>query len=500
MGKSQNLTGLVIGVILVAVGILSLFGRFFTFINWDNSWPLVVVGVGLLLFVIMAVGGKTYGRLAVPGSILVTVGLILLYMNITDRWEAWAYAWALIVCAIGAGTLINGFWSDQPDLRKRGMDTLRTGIILFLVFGVIMEFVFSLTGVSSLGNVLLWAVLLALVGLFMLITALLRLGKAGAERVDLFWPILMIGAGVVGILTNLNWLPKENLGMLANLWPLLLIVAGLGILFRGRSPWIGAGLGVLVLVVTFVVVYAGGQLGLPSVPFWLSEAWPIQIEGTSGERITGSGNVVTEDRAVSGVNSVHMEIPGNLEILQGTSQSLTVTGEDNILPLLITNVSGGRLTIRYRPVANVRVTRPLKLTLTVNILKELDVSSSSQVTVRPFTTGDFRLTLSSSGSINLEGIQADQITANLTSSGDILIKGSANQLDLDVSSSGSFQAGDLKAQNADVRLTSSGDVTVWVVDNLRANISSSGDIVYYGNPAVNKNLTSSGNLIPRGDK
>lgn len=73
-------------------------------------------------------------------------------------------------------------------------------------------------------------------------------------------------------------------------------------------------------------------------------------------------------------------------------------------------------------------------------------------------------------------------------------------MDLNVSSSGSFQAGDLKVQKADVTLSSSGEVTLWVVNDLRANISSSGNIAYYGNPAVRQNITSSGQLIPMGDK
>jgi hypothetical protein len=495
MDKNRNLTGLVIGVILIAIGILSLFGRFITFMNWDNAWPLVIVGIGLAFFAGMALGGKASGGLAVPGSIIVTVGLILLYMNGTNYWEAWAYAWALIICGVGVGLLINGFWSNSPDLRKRGLETIRAGLFLFLIFGVIMEFIFSMTGVSARGNILLWSILLVILGLTLLVVRLVQVGRGSGEQADLFWPIAMIGVGGIASLMYLNWLPQENLWAVLNLWPVLLIVAGLGIILRGRSPWLGAILAVLVVAVIFVAAFAGPQLGLRTTP-----SLPFEIGDFSGERIAGSGKVITEDRPVSGVGQVSMTIPGDLEIQQGEAESLTVTGEDNLLPLLSTDLRGDELVIRWISNTNVRPLRPLQIKLTVKDLQGLVSSSSGKVTVGPLTTGDFRLTLSSSGDVTMDGLQADRVIANLSSSGNIFIEGRANRLDLQLTSSGSFQGADFQVQQAGVRVSSSGNATLWVVDNLNVNITSSGNVAYYGNPAVLQTITSSGNLIPRGKK
>ena len=500
MDKNRNLTGLVIGVILIAIGILALFGRFFTFMNWDNAWPLIIVGVGAAFFVGMALGGKTTGGLAVPGSILVTVGLILLYMNSTGYWEAWAYAWALIICGVGAGLLINGFWSDQPALRKRGLETIRAGLLLFLVVGVIMEFIFSMTGVSAHGNLLLWSVLLVLLGLSLLVARLLQLGKGSDEQVDLFWPIAMIGVGVIASLLYLNWLPQDNLWAVVSLWPVLLIVAGLGIMLRGRSPWLGAVLGILVVAAIFVAAFAGNQLGLRSTPYSLFDIGTFELGDFSGERIAGSGNVITEDRPVSGIGRVSMTIPGNLEIQQGAAESLTVSGDDNILALLATDMRGDELVIRWKSNANIRPLRPLQIKLTVRDLQALTSSSSGKVTVGSLTTGDLRLALSSSGDVEMDALQADNVTANLSSSGDILIKGSANRLDLQLTSSGSFLGADFQVRQAGVRVSSSGNATLWVIEHLNVNITSSGNVAYYGDPAVLQTITSSGNLIPRGKK
>jgi hypothetical protein len=500
MDKNRNLTGVIIGIVLVLIGIFSLFGRFFVFINMDNLWPLVVVGVGLAFFAAMLLGGKSQGGLAIPGSVLVTIGLILFIMNLTDTWEAWSYCWALIVCASGAGVWINGAWSDQPELKRRGYITLRTGLILFIVFGVLMEFIFSFIGESRWGSVLLWAVILTLLGVYLLITRLVRVARSGGEGVDLFWPLLMIGAGLVGIFTQMNWMTADNLGRMVNLWPVLLIVGGVGLIFRHRGPWVGAALGLIVVAGVFVVGFAGAQLGLSSGSDWFSVIGPIQIGDVGRETITGSGHQITETRSVSGVNSVELTIDANLEIQQGAQESLSITGDDNLLPFLQTNVVGGKLTIRYQPQVNIRSLHQLKLVLTVNNLSGLKLSSSGTVSVGQLTTGNFNLDITSSCDVTFQGIQADKITTNISSSGSVTIQGVANSVVLHISSSGDFQGADLHLQDANVTLSSSGNATLWVIKNLSVNLSSSGDVVYYGNPTTSQHTSSSGRLISKGDK
>jgi hypothetical protein len=500
MDKNRNLTALIIGSVLIIIGVLALFGNFFNFLNMDVLWPLIVMGVGIAFFIAMALGDNSRAGLAIPGSILVMIGLILFYMNATGNWEAWSYCWALIIFAVGAGVWINGYRSDQPELRKRGQETMRSGLILFLIFAIIMEFIFTLIGLHYQANILVWAILLAILGLVLLVSRIWHLGKPEGEHVDLFWPILMIGVGVTAILYELGWIPADNLWMMLNLWPLLLIVGGVGLIFRSRSPWVGAILGLLVVAGMLTIGLAGGQLGLPSQPAWFADIRSIQFGDEEKQQITGSGDLVTENRLISGVDRVELAIPAKLEIMQGSKEELTVKADDNVLPYLTTNVSGGKVVIRYQPQVQVHPSQPPQITLTVKDLKGVQVSSSGSMQVGTITTDDFDLALSSSGSIDIQELRADKIAADLTSTGDIILRGEANKLNLDVSSSGAFQGGDLKVQEADINLSSSGKITVWVTDDLRAKISSSGNIYYYGNPTVHPTLTSSGKLIPKGDK
>jgi len=155
-----------LGAVLVALGALFLLEQFFDFRLGDWMWPFFIIIPGLLCFVGMVLGGKSAGQLAIPGSIVTTVGLLLLYQNTFNHFESWAYAWALIPVAVGVGLMINGAWSDQPALVHNGRRVVGIGLVLFLVGFVFFELVLHIGGMA---NGLVPPLLLILAGIYLLL-------------------------------------------------------------------------------------------------------------------------------------------------------------------------------------------------------------------------------------------------------------------------------------------------------------------------------------------
>jgi hypothetical protein len=149
-----------IGIALVALGALFLLARFSDLGAF--LWPLFVIAPGAALLVWAFVGGKDAAGLAVPGSIVSTVGLILLIQTLTGRFDTWAYAWGLIVASVGVGTWLYGTLADKEKEVREGWRTATTGLVLFAAFGVFFEFVIGLGGGRGwLGS---WVVPLLLIG------------------------------------------------------------------------------------------------------------------------------------------------------------------------------------------------------------------------------------------------------------------------------------------------------------------------------------------------
>ncbi len=82
--------------VLIILGLvfltLNLLGIIVTLETW---WPLFVVLAGLVFFVpLILISGPQTRRiiagLAIPGSTITGLGLLLLYCSLFHRWEAWS--------------------------------------------------------------------------------------------------------------------------------------------------------------------------------------------------------------------------------------------------------------------------------------------------------------------------------------------------------------------------------------------------------------------------
>ena len=137
----RNRGSLVGGLVLVLIGlfllVLQLAPNLAQFLRLELTWPFIIVGIGLLFFVGILVWGRSSAGLAVPGSIVTGIGLLLLYQNWSGNWESWAYAWTLIPGMVGVGVILVGLIEGKSASRalNAGGGLILISLILFVVFG-----------------------------------------------------------------------------------------------------------------------------------------------------------------------------------------------------------------------------------------------------------------------------------------------------------------------------------------------------------------------------
>lgn len=193
-----------------------------------------------------------------------------------------------------------------------------------------------------------------------------------------------------------------------------------------------------------------------------------------GNTTVGSGNLKTESRAVSGFSAVTFAGFGEMTIRQTGTESLTITAEDNLLPLITTTVSGQTLRIGGQPAVSIRPTRNITYTLTVKDLSAITLSGAGSITWRDIQTNALRVTLSGAGKLTLSG--------------------SAPSQDVTLSGAGAYEGGDLASNSARVTVSGAGSAHVKVRDTLDATISGIGSIVYFGDPVVTQHVTGPGSV------
>ncbi|HUZ02967.1 MAG TPA: hypothetical protein VMU89_21705 [Thermomicrobiaceae bacterium] len=166
VGRGRNTAAGLIGVGLVVAGALLLLGELGVNL-FEFGWPFFVIGPGLLFYLGMIARGRRGAPLAIPGTIITMVGLILLYQNAFDHWESWAYVWTLIFpTAIGLGMIIQGLWGGEPEPARTGSRFVMVGLVMFVALAIFFEGLLNISGfASSAWTTYLAAAALVLAGL-----------------------------------------------------------------------------------------------------------------------------------------------------------------------------------------------------------------------------------------------------------------------------------------------------------------------------------------------
>ena len=227
--------------------------------------------------------------------------------------------------------------------------------------------------------------------------------------------------------------------------------------------------------------------------------------------IIGSGHVVTEERTVSEFHSVNLRGSGKLFVTQGERQKLVVTTDDNIMPILRTEVRNGRLVVFTEP--GVRHITTLEVNVTMvkvsglelsgsGIIEGLNQISSDRLHVGISGSGDASLDvmakevttrLSGSGNMTLH-LDSGSLESKISGSGDLYLTGESMIHHYNVSGSGKLHAFDLLTENTSATVSGSGDCEVNVSNRLNVRISGSGSVRYKGRPQIESKMSGSGSI------
>lgn len=232
----------------------------------------------------------------------------------------------------------------------------------------------------------------------------------------------------------------------------------------------------------------------------LSACMGITINA-GGNWVTGSGNLASETRQVSGFDQVMLTGSGDATITVGDGEGITIEAEDNILPLIETTVQNGKLVVGLKPMTSISTTRGIRYIISARALRGVELTGSSSVSVRAVKSDSFQAITSGSGSIQVSSLQAKTLKVSITGSGKVDVNaGNVDSQDVILTGSGNYNADGVESASAQVATTGSGSAALWVNDTLTARITGSGNVRYYGQPSVTRTETGSGRVTSLGSK
>ncbi len=189
--------------------------------------------------------------------------------------------------------------------------------------------------------------------------------------------------------------------------------------------------------------------------------------------VHGSGNVASDKRDITGFRAVDVGGVFQVEITAQKEFSVEVEADDNLLPLIKTEVDDGVLKIETE--RKLSPSNPIRIRISAPDIDNLDVSGVANVTLNDLkNTG---LSVDSSGASKIK------------------ITGETAKLTVDVSGATKVDAEDLTAETASVEASGASHVSVNVTGRLRSDASGASKIVYTGSPGSVEKKTSGASSV-----
>ncbi|MEG2029143.1 MAG: head GIN domain-containing protein [Janthinobacterium sp.] len=230
-------------------------------------------------------------------------------------------------------------------------------------------------------------------------------------------------------------------------------------------------------------------LAAPAAP-----ALASPLEWISGNSIQGSGKLQKQTREAGSFHGVALNVPGNVELRIGNTDSITIEADDNILPLIDTAVENG--TLRIRPAKRNANFRQTKLTIVIEArqVERISVGGSGSIAASGLRGDKLRFDVGGSGSIHARELDSRTVSVAIGGSGNFKASGKTEQLTASIGGSGNIQAGRLAARDVQVSIGGSGEAQVWAKDDLTISIGGSGEVSYYGDPRISRSMQRSSSI------
>jgi Putative auto-transporter adhesin, head GIN domain len=205
----------------------------------------------------------------------------------------------------------------------------------------------------------------------------------------------------------------------------------------------------------------------------------LSLSGCKFERgLAGSGIRKTEKRDLKSFSAIDTTGAYSIDVTCQKPASFEIEADDNILPLIKTEVRDGILFVSNDQPYHSSKTVTLRITLP-------DLNS-----VANHGAGQIKIVDANSSDLKIDSTGAASVDA----------AGTAKSVQISSTGAGEINTSKLRADNAKVEVSGAASVDVYAAEQLDVNVSGAGHVSYSGNPkTVNKHVSGIGSVNPGGD-
>lgn len=231
-----------------------------------------------------------------------------------------------------------------------------------------------------------------------------------------------------------------------------------------------------------------------ALPLLLAAGVFASFKHITEERIKGNGNVKQESRDASAFTDIGTSGVYKVIITQGNTHSIKIEAEENLLPYIITDISGGELSIHSKKGYNIQPTKEIKVYVTLQKVDKLSASGAGGFTSTGVLSSDqIRLQFSGAADADLD-IKVQSLKVGLSGASNVKLKGSSESAEYGISGSADIEALDFSVNDVKIGISGTGKAKVFAQKKLDVSISGMGNVKYKGDPGVTKAISGMGRI------
>ena len=191
--------------------------------------------------------------------------------------------------------------------------------------------------------------------------------------------------------------------------------------------------------------------------------------------VVGSGKRQREKREVAAFSSISTEGAYEIAVVSQQGLSLEIEADDNILPLIKTDVSNG--------VLHIKATRGFSL--------------NNPIVVKIGTPNIEGISTSGAGTIDISGLKNDKFEIDSNGATSIEVSGETGTLDIESNGAGKIDAHKLRATKGTVEANGVAKIEINASEELNVTVSGPASVIYSGDPKLNKKINGPGSVERR---
>lgn len=224
----------------------------------------------------------------------------------------------------------------------------------------------------------------------------------------------------------------------------------------------------------------------------------LQAMAQPWEKVEGNGNLKKETRTVGSYNALASSGSWDVRVSYGSSNTIEVEGDENLLPYIETVVEGNTLQIKAKNKSNLRSKRKVTVYVSLTKVTAVALSGSGDISGNGnfSNDGNTDVKLSGSGNIKFAFEQFKSLEVSISGSGNVVLEGKANTVNARISGSGNADCSGVTAEDATGKISGSGNIKINANKSIDASISGSGNVYYKGSATdVRTHKAGSGRVV-----